>query len=274
MRDETQLERVERYFSESALEWQELYARPRRVNDLVLLGRRRFAVEQIRMRVTPGARVLDAGCGAGLVALDLAQAGFIVHGVDVAQNMLDLAAARFRDAGIASDHYGFEHAPLGSAKLEAASFAGAVALGFLEYQSDELSALARLAELLEPGGTLVVSGPTSIRIANYFGLARLARAGLARAGVNLASVPPTGVGLHRYGPARFRALLEASGFEMLASIGHGFVEFEGLRWLSYRAELALHRALSRVAEVLPIRRFGNDTIAVARKKPRAVSSGT
>jgi SAM-dependent methyltransferase len=245
----SQLDRVEEHFGATALEWQDLYARPRRVNDLVLANRRRVGVEKIREHVRPGARVLDAGCGAGLVALDLVQAGFFVQGVDIAEKMLDLSRARFRAAGIASDRYAF------------------VRTDVSEYQEDELAALRRFNELLEPEGVLVVSGPTEKKLANYLGMAGYVRDRLVRFGRKKPSTGAARVGLHWYSIDRFRRLLEASGLSVIWARGHGFVEFEGVaQRLSYDGEVALHRTLSSLAKVLPIHRWGNDLIVVARKK--------
>jgi hypothetical protein len=132
----SQLERIEQYFGASAREWQDLYARPQRVNDLVLANRRRLAVEKLRAYAGAGARVLDAGCGAGLVALDLVEQGFFVQGVDIAQNMLDLAAERFKAAGVNENRYALLRADVTHSALRPASFGAVVALGFLEYQAE------------------------------------------------------------------------------------------------------------------------------------------
>ena len=261
----SQLHQVEEYFGAYAREWQELYARPRRVNDLVLANRRRLAVEKVREHAAPGARVLDAGCGAGPVTLDLVAHGFAVHGVDIAQGMVDLAEQRFREAGVPRERYTFSRADVSRTGLAPGSFGAAVALGFLEYQADERAALQHFHELLEPGGVLVISGPTRIRLANYFGAAPRLRSELERLRM-LEPLDGPRVGLHRYSPARLRSLLEAAGFETVSVQGHGFARFEGpLRRLPYRGELALHRSLSWLAERVPIDRWGNDLVAVARK---------
>ena len=52
--------------------------------------RRAFA----RAGVAPGGRVLDVACGAGLVSLPLAAAGYRVRGVDLAEGALDVARRR------------------------------------------------------------------------------------------------------------------------------------------------------------------------------------
>jgi 2-polyprenyl-3-methyl-5-hydroxy-6-metoxy-1,4-benzoquinol methylase len=265
----SQLDLVEDYFNRHALQWHELYVKPRRVNDLVLANRRRVGVEQIREHVGAGARVLDAGCGAGLAALDLARQGFFVHAVDIAEPMLALCRERFEEAGIARDRYEIARADASRLDVEPGSLGGIVALGFLEYQDDELAALRRLHRLLEPDGTLVLSGGVKTTLATYLGIPARVRSLLARVG--LAS-PPDDRGPielhHQYSVRRLRGLLEAAGFDVLQWHGHGFVDFRGIgRRLPYRGQLLLHRTLTAAARFLPIAQWANDLIMVARKRP-------
>jgi len=266
----SQLERIQDYFSASAREWQDLYARPQRVNDLVLANRRKLAVEKVSWLIPPGGRILDAGCGAGLVGLDLVEQGFYVHGLDIAEPMLELARRRFAERGIAESRYAFTSGEMEAAPLEPESFDGIVALGFLEYQVDEAALLRRFRHLLKPGGVLVVSGPTEIRIANYFGVATKVRERLMAMNWRKPSAGPYRIGLHRYSPARFSNLLQSAGLDLVECQGHGFVEFEGpLRGLPYAGELLLHRALTLLSKFAPIHRWGNDMIAVAHRPAAA-----
>lgn len=52
-----------------------------------------------RRGIGPGARLLDAGCGNGRYAVELARRGFAVTGVDRSPVLLDEARARVREAG-------------------------------------------------------------------------------------------------------------------------------------------------------------------------------
>jgi SAM-dependent methyltransferase len=53
------------------------------------------------LRMLPeGARVLDVGCGAGTLAVQIAKQGFDVTGVDMIPRALELAAAHARDEGV------------------------------------------------------------------------------------------------------------------------------------------------------------------------------
>ena len=96
-----------------------------------------------------GRLVLDAGCGGGLVARELAAAGAEVVGVDRSRGSLGVArravGARFRPA---------------QGRLERLPFAGGsfdavVAADVLEHLPDLPAAVAELARVLAPGGSFV-----------------------------------------------------------------------------------------------------------------------
>lgn len=108
--------------------------------------------------LAPGAAVLDAGCGTGRVALELARRGFEVVGADLDPAMLD--GARAKAPGL-----DWRLADLAAADLPAAlgigperRFDAVVAAGnvliFLE-PGTEAAVVANLAGLVAPGGVLV-----------------------------------------------------------------------------------------------------------------------
>jgi ubiquinone/menaquinone biosynthesis C-methylase UbiE len=101
----------------------------------------------------PPATVLDAGCGTGRVAIELARRGFDTVGIDVEQSMLYSARAKAPDLEwILGD--------LSSAQLPDAHFDLVVAAGnvmiFLELGTDT-AVISSLARTVVPGG-LVVAG--------------------------------------------------------------------------------------------------------------------
>lgn len=101
---------------------------------------------------TGGTRVLDAGCGTGRVAIELAQRGFQVVGVDVDPSML--AAAREKRSDL--DWVEGDLADLGAAASEPvdlALLAGNVMI-FVD-PGTEGRVLAELVRRLAPGGLLV-----------------------------------------------------------------------------------------------------------------------
>lgn len=109
----------------------------------------------------PGARVLDAGCGTGRVAIRLAELGYDCVGVDLDASMLDVARrAAPRLPWILADLSDLGDLDGGGvhAVREGGSFDMVVAAGNvipLLAPGTEARAVAGLAALLRPGGLLV-----------------------------------------------------------------------------------------------------------------------
>ena len=99
----------------------------------------------------PPASILDAGCGTGRVAVELAERGYDVVGMDVEPSMLDAARAkapamRWVLGDLAAD-------PIPGGPYDLVVAAGNVMI-FLQLGT-EAAAVANLAGALRPGGLLV-----------------------------------------------------------------------------------------------------------------------
>jgi SAM-dependent methyltransferase len=104
--------------------------------------------------VPPGAAwALDAGCGEGRLARELARA--VPHVVALDRHGPALAEARRRDDS--GGRVAYVRGDLLSAPLAPAAFDVVTAVASLHH-GDEAAGLRRLAELLRPGGRLVVVG--------------------------------------------------------------------------------------------------------------------
>ncbi|MBV8547066.1 MAG: class I SAM-dependent methyltransferase [Acidobacteria bacterium] len=111
---------------------------------------RRRRVGVIRRLTKPGA-VLDVGCGRGFTLRFLADAGYRSTGVELSAD----AAAHARDVlGIDIRTGDFL-----SQSFEAGQFDVVIFWHSLEHVADPLAALNRAAEILKPGGLLVVAVP-------------------------------------------------------------------------------------------------------------------
>ncbi len=104
------------------------------------------------LRESGGTRVLDAGCGTGRVAVELAARGFSVVGLDVDPTMLSAARAkapelRWVEADLVSAGAQLDET------FDLAALAGNVMI-FVE-RGTEGQVVDQLAALLEPGGLLV-----------------------------------------------------------------------------------------------------------------------
>ncbi len=104
----------------------------------------------------PGSRVLDAGCGPGLVAEAFLEAGHRVEGVDLSAEMI--ARARHRCARF-GDRARFEQASLFDLAPES-PFDAAVSRFVIHHLEDPAAFVRRQAELLRPGGVVVVCDHT------------------------------------------------------------------------------------------------------------------
>ncbi|WP_165245797.1 class I SAM-dependent methyltransferase [Paludisphaera soli] len=102
----------------------------------------------------PAARLLDAGCGPGLVSEAFLKAGFQVVGVDLSPVMVDRARLR---CGFARESARFLQGSVhGPALDELAPFDGAYSRYVLHHVVDPRDFLARQVELIRPGGIVVL----------------------------------------------------------------------------------------------------------------------
>lgn len=100
-----------------------------------------------------GRRILDVGCGDGMLALELARRGAEVVGVDASERMI--VAARERAKGQHCD-VSFEVARAEALPFAAASFDVVVAVTVLCFVEDATVALKEMTRILKPGGRVVV----------------------------------------------------------------------------------------------------------------------
>lgn len=101
-----------------------------------------------------GLRLLDVGCGAGLASEALARRGFAVLGIDAAPDAIAAAASHAAGQGL---DLSYRVAAPEDLVGEGARFPAIVALEVIEHVADPLAFLRTLAQVLEPGGLLVLS---------------------------------------------------------------------------------------------------------------------
>jgi SAM-dependent methyltransferase len=118
--------------------------------ELRLLGRE----AQAALRLKPGERVLDIGCGAGETSLDLAAAvapGGAVLGVDISRPLLDLAARRASDGDF---DVRFQPADAQVSDFGGERFDAAFSRFGVMFFADPAAAFANILRALKPGGRL------------------------------------------------------------------------------------------------------------------------
>ena len=101
-------------------------------------------------RVTSGTRLLDAGCGAGLLALLASLRGAQVAAVDASPGMLAIARQRLPAADVREAD--LEAVPFGDATFDAVT-----AVNSIFYAEDMTAAMRELVRVVRPGGRVVVT---------------------------------------------------------------------------------------------------------------------
>ena len=102
-----------------------------------------------------GRKVLDVGCGGGLLAEAMARKGAVVTGIDLADDLLQVARLHALEAGVDVDYR------LTSAEVHAADHAAgyeiAACMEMLEHVPDPTAVIGALARLVRPGGHVFIS---------------------------------------------------------------------------------------------------------------------
>ena len=101
-----------------------------------------------------GLRLLDVGCGGGLLAEPMARLGARVVGVDAASASVRAARLHADEAGLAID---YRHATAEQLAARAERFDVVLNMEVVEHVADQGALMAACGELLDPGGATVVA---------------------------------------------------------------------------------------------------------------------
>lgn len=249
---------VRRRFSneDSAGKWCRMYETETELLDEANYRQRRdIAVASVLARLGPGERVLDLGCGAGPVLVELRRRGIRASGLDYSEDMLANARRRLRAEGLddgdllAGD---CRHAPWPDATFDVI-----LCLGVISYVEHYEAIIAEADRLLKPGGTLLISfrnvfNPIfSDPVATARHVARRLLSPL------LGAVRPEPFVIGRFMDHReVTRQIEARGFVCVDFFGIGFGPFRiaGRRLFNERQSIEISRRLSAAAVRFGIRR--------------------
>jgi 2-polyprenyl-6-hydroxyphenyl methylase / 3-demethylubiquinone-9 3-methyltransferase len=102
-----------------------------------------------------GRRVLDVGCGGGLLAESLTRAGAQVTGIDLAPAMIEAARLHAAESGLAIDYR--VSAAEALAREAPAAYDIVTCMEMLEHVPAPAATMVTLARLVRPGGAVFVS---------------------------------------------------------------------------------------------------------------------
>ena len=104
-----------------------------------------------RHGIEAGACVLDVACGAGLIALPVARAGYRVEGVDLAGGALEVARRRVPEGADATFRLGDATA----LDAEAGAYDAVLLFDMLEHVEDPARVVAEAGRVVRPGGVVL-----------------------------------------------------------------------------------------------------------------------
>ena len=146
--------------------------------------------------------VLDFGCGSGEISLDIAGHVRRVHGIDLSAKMIELADQKVRDREVGNAD--FSQTGAFDQRLVASSFSAVTAFNIFHLSDDIPGVLARLHDLLRPGGLLISQTPCLSErnwlVRSLIGLAQ-----------KLGFAPP----IQSLTTAKLESLVSSTGFEIL-----------------------------------------------------------
>jgi 2-polyprenyl-6-hydroxyphenyl methylase/3-demethylubiquinone-9 3-methyltransferase len=180
---------------------------------------RQFARDLKDLNALSGLRILDIGCGGGLLCEPLARLGAAVAGVDPSERNIEAAKIHAGGAGLAIDY----RVSTAEALAEAGErFEVVLAMEVVEHVADLALFVQRCAEMVKPGGLMIVA--TINRTLKSFALA------IVGAEYVLRWLPR---GTHRWDkfvtPDEIEALLLRRGLNQIAATGVVY-DLLGDRW--------------------------------------------
>jgi len=128
-----------------------------------------FGIDPRKVRALAGLKVLDVGCGGGLICEPLARLGGSITGIDPGEENIAVASAHAKEQGLAIDYRATRVEDLAAA---GELFEVTTCLEVIEHVPDPTALVAACAKTVRPGGLMIVS--TINRTLKAYGLAIIA----------------------------------------------------------------------------------------------------
>jgi SAM-dependent methyltransferase len=196
---------------------------------------------------TPGARVLDAGCGSGLFAQLIAARGCTVTGFDASEALL--AVARRRSPAVPFHHGDLEALPFPDEHFDVVT-----GINAFQYAADPRHALAEAGRVTRRGGHVVVA---------TWGLPHVCEAAAYIAALRpLLPPPPPGAS----GPFALSDEVALKSLVTSAGLSWQSIANVDLMWLFEDIRTALAAMLSAGPSVLAIQTSGREAVSATLQR--------
>ncbi len=251
-----QQEQVNAYFQSQSLYWKDIYT----ANDVyaeIHRDRYRVVLDWIdSLALAPGSQVLEIGCGAGFMAIALAQRGFRVHAIDSTDAMIEQARRHAEQVEV-TNLLSLSIGDTSALTFKDESFDLVLAIGVIPWIEQAELAMQEMARVTRSGGYVLLTADNQVRLNNLLDpwlnpllppLKWRVKKVLDRVGLRRQSLQDVGATAHS---RRFidKALAHAE-LRKMRSLTLGFGPFSLFRCTVLPAPLgiALHHRLQRLAD--------------------------
>ncbi len=107
-----------------------------------------------------GEKILDAGCGTGVLSLEIENRGANVYGVDIDKDDIRVAGAFAKSTGLKAS---FSRGDVSGLKFENGFFDKAVCSEVIEHVKDDSAAIRSLCRAIKKNGVLVLTTPKEVK---------------------------------------------------------------------------------------------------------------
>lgn len=135
--------------------WNDLYTNTIYCRDYHFVLRLHEVTKLIASTTKHDAKILDLGCGAGVLSEQLLELGYKVEGADMSDDMLSLASERL--ARFPSDNYRLFKADCENLSIPDASYDLIACIGVFGYIDEVDTAIREIKRILKPNGTVIIS---------------------------------------------------------------------------------------------------------------------
>lgn len=266
--------RVDDYFESAADYWKDIYRKDERLLATIYRERRELVMQWVAgLHLPQGAKVLEAGCGAGVTTAALAAQGYKVWAADPARCMIESTRYEAAVRGVASrvvPQIGDVH----ELAFRSNSFDLVVAIGVMPWLHSEMQATAEIARVLKPGGCLIATADNRWSLTwllDPWTTPLTAPLRWTCRAIVQAVRRRCSPAFHtkRHSPRDVERIISWAGLYKVksATIGYGPFSFLGFYPLSDSAGVRIHRALQRLASRFApgLRSTGSHYVILAQK---------
>ena len=259
---------IDAHFNAQPHFWKDLYEE-NSLYGTIHRERRAIALRWVAdLALPPAARILEVGCGAGLLAVELARRGYVVEAVDTSPAMVDLARGHAAAAGVTERltvRIGDAHALPG----ETGSYTLVIALGVVPFLHSPTAALRDMARVVKPDGYVLLTSDNQWRLNHVLDpwltpVLAPARQVARRLGGRVGG----GLPVQRYSYTSLERLMSNAELIILRCMTLGFGPFSLWRrpLLPETVAIGVHRRLQRLANrgTPVLRATGAQHIVLAR----------